>query len=139
MGNVAKYISDEEIAYELAKSAPELSMKEKIYGMERTVQRVKRAIHEMQTVVDSFYYGPEGLDGLEEEVKYRMEYLNSVFSNPAQVKWWVKNKAALGMSDDVCRHTHEEVHYYCLNARQIAAFVRTGYNPNDGMLPEEFR
>ena len=37
-----------------------------------------------------------------------------------------------------CEHTGNEVHLYCLNAWQMAAFVRTGYDPKDGVLPPQF-
>ena len=36
--------------------------------------------------------------------------------------------------DFFCEHTGE-VHFYTLNARQMAAFVRTGNDPKDGKLP----
>ena len=129
---VSKYISDAEIAREIDK------VKEYDPDINRTVEGTKRAIHAVQTVVDRFFYGFGGLGGLEDGVAERMNYLNSVFSNPAKIKWWVQNVAACGAPDFVCVHTREEVHLYCLNSRQIAAYVRTGYNAKDGTLPAKF-
>jgi hypothetical protein len=66
-----------------------------------------------------------------------MQYLTSVFSNAKKITWWVHNMVAAGSPDFLCEHTGGEVHFYCLNARQLAAFVRTGFDPKDGVLPLE--
>ena len=106
--------------------------------MERTVERTKLAVRAAHTVLERFYYGPGGLDGLEYSVAKRINYLLSVFESSAKLEWWVKQVVASGSPDFLCEHTGAEVHFYCLNHRQIAAFVRTGYDPTDGILPQEF-
>ena len=127
--SVEQYISDEQIAKALASGN---------CAGERTAERTKLAIHAALTVRERFYYGPRGMDGLEHAVAKRMRYLESTFHSAAKIKWWVDNMAAAGSPDFFCEHTGEEVHFYCLNARQIAAFVRTGFAPHDGILPPPF-
>merc|ERR1711908_130528 len=129
LSGVSEYISDAEIAKAL-EGANE--------GVERTVDQAKRAIRAAHTVLERFYYGPEGLNGLEPRVRKRIDYVSSVFHTRAKLKWWVENMVASGSPDFMCEHTGEEVHFYCLNARQMAAFVRTGYDPKDGVLPPQF-
>ena len=61
----------------------------------------------------------------------------SVFHSAEKLEWWVAQIVASGAPDFMCEHTGEEVHLYCLNARQIACFVRTGYDPKEGILPQD--
>jgi len=129
LSSVSQYISDAQIR-EALDGATE--------GVERTVERTKLAVRAAHTVLERFYYGPGGLDGLEYSVAKRINYLLSVFESSAKLEWWVKQVVASGSPDFLCEHTGAEVHFYCLNHRQIAAFVRTGYDPTDGILPQEF-
>ena len=125
---VASYISDAEIAEELAGSN---------CNGRRSVEQTKRAIRAAHTVLDRFYYGADGPEGLEPGVAKRMDYLTRIFHNRDKIKWWVANMVASGSPDFMCAHTGAEVHFYCLNARQMAAFVRTGYDPSYGVLPQQ--
>ena len=128
LSGLAEYISDAQIAAELAGSNCD---------GRRSVEQTKRAIYAAQTVLERFYYGPGGLDGLEYGVAKRMKYLSGVFHSKAKLKWWVENMVASGSPDFMCEHTGREIHFYCLNARQMAAFVRTGYDPSYGLLPKQ--
>lgn len=127
LSGVAKHISDEEIALRLAGSA---------CADERTVEGTKRAIAAAQTVAQRFFYGPGGPGALDAAAAKRMDYVRGVFGSAERIRWWVDQVAASGAPDFVCEHTTEEVHFYVLDARQIAAFVRTGYDPKAGALPE---
>jgi hypothetical protein len=128
LSGVAEYISDAQIAEELAGSNCD---------GQRSVEQTKRAIRAAHTVLAAFYYGPGGPDGLEYGVAKRINYLQGVFHSQGKIRWWVHNMVASGSPDFMCEHTGAEVHFYCLNARQLAAFVRTGYDPSYGFLPPQ--
>ena len=128
LSGVAEYISDAQIAAEMAGSNCE---------GRRSVERAKRAIGAAHTVLNYSYYGHHGIYSLEYGVAKRMQYLLDVFHNNTKLKWWVRNMVAGGSPDFMCEYTGAEVHFYCLNARQMAAFVRTGYDPSYGFLPQQ--
>ena len=137
LSDIAKYISDARIAEVLGRGGSSFGGADDGGPAERTVAQTKRAIHAAHTVIEHFYYGSGGLEGLDYAVGKRMRYLLSVFHSAEKLEWWVAQIVASGAPDFMCEHTGEEVHLYCLNARQIACFVRTGYDPKDGILPQD--
>ena len=92
-------------------------------------------VQQLESVAEVEVVG--AIEGLESGVAKRMDYLTRIFHNRDKIKWWVANMVASGSPDFMCAHTGAEVHFYCLNARQMAAFVRTGYDPSYGALPQQ--
>ena len=86
----------------------------------RTVQGILDTIEEGQHVVDYFYFGPNGPDGLMPEVFERYEYI----VNMVRTRWWIENCAVCGAPDNT--FMGKEVHLYGLTKKQIECYVRCG-------------